>query len=83
MFGPYRVSSEGSTVSDVTSFDFEPCHFDVQCIDNDKHFQEYEHPSYCPNERNCQDTNDDHEKGYRYLPLCKDFQKCLEYQKTC
>ncbi|CAF4236524.1 unnamed protein product, partial [Rotaria sp. Silwood2] len=25
--------------------------------------------------------NHDHEKAYRYLTLCKDFQKFLEYQK--
>ncbi|CAF4422869.1 unnamed protein product [Rotaria sp. Silwood2] len=60
-----------------------PCKYGALCkdIDNDKHFQEYEHPSYCPNGGYCQDTSDDHEKAYRHLPLCNSFQKCLEYQK--
>ncbi|CAF5086706.1 unnamed protein product, partial [Rotaria sp. Silwood1] len=60
-----------------------PCKSGAQCkdIDNEKHFQEYEHPSYCPNGGYCQDTSDNHEKAYRHLPLCKYFQKCLEYQK--
>ncbi|CAF4696989.1 unnamed protein product [Rotaria sp. Silwood1] len=60
-----------------------PCKSGAQCkdIDNEKHFQEYEHPSYCPSGGYCQDTSDNHEKAYRHLPLCKYFQKCLEYQK--
>ncbi|CAF4321970.1 unnamed protein product, partial [Rotaria sordida] len=60
-----------------------PCKDGAQCkdIDNEKHIQEYEHPSYCPNGKNCQDTSQNHEKAYRHLPLCKYFQKCSEYQK--
>ncbi|CAF5082587.1 unnamed protein product, partial [Rotaria magnacalcarata] len=54
-----------------------PCKFGAQCkdIDNSKHNQEYEHPSFCPNGGDCEDTSDDHEKAYRHLPACDFFQK--------
>ncbi|CAF0936731.1 unnamed protein product [Rotaria sordida] len=134
IFGPYRISLDGSTIHDVTIFDLKPCPFGAKCneiydskhtqkyshpplckelcmkdvckqtndlihmlsfihrnpckygvqckdIDNEKHFQEYEHPFYCPNAENCQDTSENHEKAYRHLPLCKYFQKCSEYRK--
>ena len=50
-------------------------------INDDKHCQEYEHPSYCVSRGKCQDMNRNHLKQYRHLPLCKEGQKCLDYQK--
>ncbi|CAF3617331.1 unnamed protein product [Rotaria socialis] len=133
-FGPYRVSPDGLTISDVSIFDLQPCQLGAKCneiqdskhsrlyshpslckerslkgtctklndsihmssfihlnpckngaqckdIDNTKHNQEYEHPSFCPNRNICSDTSDEHENAYRHLPLCKSFLKCLDYQK--
>ncbi|CAF1256458.1 unnamed protein product [Didymodactylos carnosus] len=50
-------------------------------IDNEEHYQTYEHPSSCPAGADCQDTSEDHENAYRHLPLCEQFQQCLKYRQ--
>jgi uncharacterized protein (TIGR02452 family) len=61
----------------------EPCRHGAQCrdIDDKKHAEEYEHPSFCPSGGGCQDTSDSHEREYRHLPLCKFAHKCVDFKK--
>ena len=59
------------------------CIYGGECrhIDDKKHAEEYQHPSYCSEEELCCNMNDDHLKQYRHLPLCPEGQKCLEYRQ--
>ncbi|CAF1117327.1 unnamed protein product [Adineta steineri] len=50
IFGPYRVLSDGLSVSDVRISDKPLCRFGATCTDihSRKHIQEYSHPPRCP-----------------------------------
>ena len=49
MFGPYRLSSDGSTVCDVCILDLTPCNLGTKCKDrnNPNHTRQFSHPPFC------------------------------------
>jgi uncharacterized protein (TIGR02452 family) len=49
MFGPYRLLSDGLTVSDVSIFDSMPCQNGATCnnIHNPSHARQFSHPPLC------------------------------------
>lgn len=49
MVGPYRLLSDGSTVSNITIFDLRPCNYGAKCteIHNHSHASQYAHPPLC------------------------------------
>ena len=49
MFGPFRVSSNGSTFIDIKIFDANPCFYAARCneINDQKHTDQYSHPPLC------------------------------------
>ncbi|CAF1095844.1 unnamed protein product [Rotaria sordida] len=49
MFGPYRILSDGLSVSDVRIFDLSPCYFGAGCKDmfDAKHSRNFSHPALC------------------------------------
>jgi uncharacterized protein (TIGR02452 family) len=51
MFGPYRLTLDGSNVNDVCIFDLAPCNFGAKCrdINNANHNRQFSHPPLCTN----------------------------------
>jgi hypothetical protein len=63
MFGPYRISYDGSTVNDVCILDLTPCNYGAKCSDirNATHIHQYSHPplcNYAAIKGTCDSTND-------------------------
>lgn len=49
MIGPYRLLSDGLTVSNVTIFDLTPCNYGAKCLEiyNHNHASQFSHPPLC------------------------------------
>jgi len=49
MIGPYRLLSDGLTVSNVTIFDLTPCNYGAKCTEmyNPNHANQFSHPALC------------------------------------
>ncbi|CAF2891665.1 unnamed protein product [Rotaria sp. Silwood2] len=58
------------------------CRYGGQCsnIDDEKHSQDFEHPSYCPDGGHCQNTAQNHEKEYCHVSMCPDLHQCVHFQ---
>ncbi|CAF1308780.1 unnamed protein product, partial [Rotaria sordida] len=84
IIGPYRVSSDGLTINDVTIFDLQPCPYSAKCneIDNLKHTQKYSHPTLCKElcmKDVCKQTNDlIHMSSFIHRNPCKDGAQCKD-----
>ncbi|CAF4828511.1 unnamed protein product, partial [Rotaria sp. Silwood2] len=62
----------------ASSIQQKQCRYGGQCsnIDDEKHAQDFEHPSYCPDGGHCQNTAQNHEKEYRHVSMCPDLHQC-------
>ena len=82
MVGPYRLSSDGSSVSDVCIFDRTPCFYGAKCRDlnHPKHGQEFSHPSRCAEawlKGRCNYANDEvHMYALTHPNRCRDGGEC-------
>ncbi|CAF1126012.1 unnamed protein product [Didymodactylos carnosus] len=82
-FGPYRLSSDGSSVKDICICDLSPCHFGAKCQDmyDPNHIQQFSHPPFCVQGLNHTCTqNDDmvHMSSFIHRHPCKYGAKCKE-----
>ncbi|CAF1334672.1 unnamed protein product [Adineta ricciae] len=59
------------------------CQYGGECrqIDDEKHCQSYDHPSYCSKESSCENMEAIHLREYRHLPLCQYSHNCMELRK--
>ncbi|CAM4822397.1 unnamed protein product, partial [Rotaria magnacalcarata] len=87
-FGPYRVSPDGLTISDVSIFDLQPCQLGAKCneIQDSKHSRLYSHPSLCK-ERSlkgtCTKLNDSiHMSSFIHRNPCKNGAQCKDIDNT-
>ena len=91
MFGPYRVSSDGSSFQDVKIFDSTPCFYAAKCSDilNPNHTRQYSHPPLCAEAvitGKCDSTNDTvHMASFIHRKQCQYGGECykIDDKKHC
>ncbi|CAF3926094.1 unnamed protein product, partial [Rotaria sp. Silwood1] len=84
IIGPYRISSDASTINDVTIFDLQPCPLGAKCnkMYDSKHTLKYSHPALC-NElcatERCQQTDNlVHMSSFIHRNPCKNGTQCKD-----
>lgn len=67
----------------ATSYDKSQCSYGTACwyLDDEKHCQKFEHPSYCSQKGSCENMEEDHLNKFCHVPLCEYGKKCLYFQK--
>ncbi|CAF1321792.1 unnamed protein product [Adineta ricciae] len=90
IIGPYRLLSDGSTVSDVCIFDSAPCKFAAMCNDrNPDHLRNFSHPPLCAMafDKNQCDKSSDRVHMYSFIHprKCLDGGECtlIDNKKHC
>ncbi|CAF1327794.1 unnamed protein product [Rotaria sordida] len=84
IIGPYRISSDGSTIHDVTIFDLQPCPYSAKCNEmyDSKHAQNYSHPTLCKQQcskSTCDKINDlIHMSSFIHRTPCKHGVQCKD-----
>ncbi|CAF1026916.1 unnamed protein product [Adineta steineri] len=84
MFGPYRLLSDGETMSDVCIFDSTPCQSGAQCkeIQNSNHARNFSHPPVCAmsyGDGKCSQLGDSvHMQSFIHQKQCPDGGECLQ-----
>ena len=82
MIGPYRVLSDGSTVSNITIFDLTPCNYGAKCTEiyNHSHASQFSHPPLCiyaAVHGKCRKTDDTvHTTSFIHRNQCRDGGVC-------
>ncbi|CAF1334220.1 unnamed protein product, partial [Adineta ricciae] len=90
IIGPYRLLSDGSTVSDVCIFDSTPCKFAAMCNDrNPDHLRSFSHPPLCAmafGKDRCEKSSDRvHMYSFIHPRKCLDGGECtlIDNKKHC
>ncbi|CAF1560009.1 unnamed protein product, partial [Adineta ricciae] len=90
IIGPYRLLSDGLTVSDVCIFDSPPCKFAAMCNDrNPDHLRSFSHPPLCAlafDNNQCDKSSDRvHMHSFIHPRQCSDGGECalIDNKKHC
>ncbi|UJR12850.1 hypothetical protein I4U23_017024 [Adineta vaga] len=83
IIGPYRLLSDGLTVSDVCIFDSTPCSYGALCnIRDPDHTRNFSHPPLCAlqvGQNKCPKSSDIvHMESFIHLKRCPDGGECLD-----
>ncbi|CAF3537174.1 unnamed protein product [Rotaria sp. Silwood1] len=82
MIGPYRLLSDGATVSNITIFDLTPCNYGAKCTEiyNHNHANQFSHPPLCiyaAVHSQCRKTDDTvHTTSFIHQNQCRDGGVC-------
>ncbi len=82
MIGPYRILSDGSTVSNITIFDLTPCNYGAKCTEiyTHNHANQFSHPPLCIHAAvhgKCKKTDDIvHSTSFIHRNQCRDGGVC-------